>query len=64
MAGVCKKPKAVVSNPKSQELFSDFKHGVKFFQVDFKSFMMKFQGMAYKWICEEVITTSVTDFCT
>lgn len=33
MAGVCKKPKSVVSNPESQELFSSFKGGVKFFQT-------------------------------
>lgn len=32
--------------------------------VDFKSFMMEFQSMAHKWINEEVITISVTDFCT
>lgn len=63
MAGVCKKPKSVVSNPERQEFFNNYKCYVFSHQVDSKNFMMEFQGMGHKWINEEAITTSVTDFC-
>lgn len=32
-------------------------------QIDFKNYIMKFQGMEHKWINGELIKTSVTDFC-